>query len=530
MKKADLAALLLCLSALGFAVAYPIAVTVAQAVAGWDWEILRSPAGWQALFNTIWMSLASVALSGLMGTGLAWLLTQYRFPGRGLLAVAAYLPFALPPLVGVLSFYYLIGRDGFFPRLLDQAFGWEDAAPSGAAAILTIHVYSFYVYFYATVSAALLRLDASLAEAARTLGAGPWGTFLKVTLPQLRPALAGGALLTFMSSTASFSAPYFFGGDFPMLSVLIYDLRSQFQNEAALTLTIVLACAALLGVLLFRGRAGETRVAGKGTPRTVKGGGTRLALGVAAWVFALLLVLPHVAILWFAFADHRAWHTELLPTHFTLENFRAIFSTPAALAPIRNSIWASLLATGAVLIVGLPAAWITGRRRIGARAVHLLVVAPWAIPATVIGMGLIAAFNYDWLPLYNTIWLLPLAYFVRGVPMFTRIAASAVEPFDASLVEAARTLGATPAYTAWRVVLPLISPAVAAGAGLVFASSLGEFVASILVFVPGNTPIAVHINQVWRSGTGPAFAYAVLLMLLTAGAFGVARRFSGRTV
>jgi iron(III) transport system permease protein len=312
--------------------------------------------------------------------------------------------------------------------------------------------------------------------------------------------------------------------------VVIYDLRSQFENAAALTLTVVLALAALLGVLLFRTRAGAARSAAKGTPRAVRSGGAKLVLAVMAWAVALLLVTPHLAIVWFAFADHREWHTELLPTVFTLDNFRNIFATPAALAPIRNSVWASAIATVAVAAVGLPAAWLTGRRLRGGRVVHLLVMTPWAIPGTVIGISLIAAFNHAWLPLYNTVWLLPLAYFVRGIPIFTRIAAAAVEPFDASLVEAARTLGATPGYAARRVVLPLIAPAVAAGAGLVFASSLGEFVASILVFVPGNTPIAVHINQVWRSGAGAAFAYSVLLMLLTALAFAVARRFSARTL
>ncbi|MFM1918905.1 MAG: hypothetical protein RLZZ303_539, partial [Candidatus Hydrogenedentota bacterium] len=80
------------------------------------------------------------------------------------------------------------------------------------------------------------------------------------------------------------------------------------------------------------------------------------------------------------------------------------------------------------------------------------------------------------------------------------------------------------------VVLPMIAPAAGAAAGLALASSLGEFVASILVFVPGNTPIAVHINQLSRSGAGQAFAYSVLLMLLTGATFALARRFSSRSL
>lgn len=528
-RRTDRIALFFCIVALALTVLYPIAMLCWEAGATWDWEALQNPTGWRALLNTVGISFATVAFSALLGGALAWLLAHYRFPGHSALAVSANLPFALPPLVGVLSFYYLIGRDGFFPRLLEQVFGWEDAAPSGAMAILLIHVYSFHVYFYAMLSSAFTSLDPSLAEAARTLGAGPWRTFLRVTLPQLRPALVGASLLTFMSSVASFSAPYFFGGDFPMLSVVIFDLRSQFENAAALTLTVALGLVAMLGVLVFRTRGNTGGAVGKGAPRILRSAGARFAASSVAWLSVALLVLPHAAILWFAFADHRAWHTELLPTRFTLDNFAAIFTNPASFAPVRNSLWASGLATVAVALVALPAAYLTARRRPGGKLVHFLVMIPWAVPGTVMAMCLITAFNQDWLPLYNTVWLLPFAYFVRGVPMFTRMAAAAIEPFDASLLEAACSLGASPVYAVRHVVLPLIAPAVAAAAAFVFASSLGEFVASILVFVPGNTPIAVHINQVWRNGAGQAFAFSVLLMVLTALTFALARRFSSRT-
>lgn len=526
----DRAALALCLGALGFAIAYPVIVLLYQAALGWDWDILGGPRGWQALVNTVGVSFATVAGSAVFGGGLAYLLAMHRFPGRNALMVTAYLPFALPPLVGVLSFYYLIGRDGVFPRMAEHWLGWSNAAPSGAMAILLIHVYSFYVFFYAMVSAALAGLDRSQLEAARTLGAGPWRTFLRVTLPQLRPALMGASMLVFMSSTASFSAPFFFGGDFPMLSVVIFDLRSQYENEAALTLTIVLALAALLGVLLFRSRNRPGGSAGKGTPQPVRSAAGRLLAPLFAWTLIALLLIPHVAIVWLAFADHHAWHTELLPTRFTLDNFRLLLDSPASFAPIRNSLWAGALATVLTVAIGLPAAYLTARRRPGGKVVHFLVMTPWALPGTVIAISLIAAFNFDWLPLYNTVWLLPLAYFVRSVPLFTRMASAAIEPFDATLIEAARTLGASPLYAAWRIVLPLIAPAVGAASGLVLASCLGEFVASILIFVPGNTPIAVHINQVWRSGAGQAFAYSVLLMLLTGATFAIARRFSSRAL
>ena len=507
---------------------YPTGRLIVAAWAQWDWTAISAGPGRAATLNTLIISLASVACAGVVGTALALVVTRYRFPGSRLLAVLAYLPFTLPPLVGVLSFYYLIGRDGLLPRIL-HTLGLDGAAIPGAWAILAIHTYSFYVFFYAMVTPALESLDRSRVEAARTLGAGPVRAFLLVTLPLLRPALVGASLLTFMSSGASFSAPYFFGSDFPMLSVAIYNARSEFNHDAALTLTVVLACVSLLGLILFRSRRKTAGSASKGVPTPVRTTTGRVLAGIAAWVCILLLITPHLNIVWLSFADHRAWHTELIPYRLTLTNYTAIFSHPANLAPVLNSLWMSGVATLAVLAAGLPLGYLIGRRRPWSKALNALVMLPWALPGTVIAINLIVAFNDPWLPVYNTVWMLPLAYFVRSVPLLTRVATAAIEPFDASLIEAAQTLGASRWRCFTRVAAPLIAPAVAAGMALVFAASLGEFVASILLYLPANLPISIKINMEWRTSVGVAFAYSTLLMLLVAATFALSRRFTART-
>lgn len=529
LRRLDATALALCLPPLAAAILYPTLRLGLEAIGDWRWDALLSGSGYEAVVNTVVISAASVAGAGMFGTALAFALARFRFPGSTVLGALALLPFTLPPLVGVLSFYYLIGRDGVITRLLERV-GFEDAALPGAWAILLIHTYSFYVYFYAMVSAALSQFDQSQIEAARTLGAGRARVLFRVTLPLLRPALAGAALLTFMSSAASFSAPFYFGGGFPMLSTEIYYANERFEMPVALTLTVVLAVVALLGVVVFRS-SGRTGAGGtKGAPRPIKSAAGKAVAGVLAWTLIAVLLVPHLIIVWFALADHREWHTELLPTVFTLENFAELFRGGSALQPILNSLWASALATGATLAVALPAAYLIGRRRPGHRWVNVLVMIPWALPGTVIALNLIVAFNDPWLPLFNTIWLLPLAYFVRNVPLLTRMTAASAESFDAGLLEAAATLGAGKRYTFTRVTLPLIAPSLAAATALVFAMSLGEFVASILVYVPGNIPIAVRIDMAWRDQVGVAFAYSVLLMLLVGVTFVLSRRFSARPV
>ena len=499
-----------------------------QAVFQWDSSVLHGGYVWTTVRNTLLIGLGSVLGAGFFGTLLSVVLTKYTFPGSRILAALAYLPFTLPPLVGVLSFYYIIGRDGFIARFAEQVLGVPDVVLPGAWAILLIHTYSFYVFFYAMVAPAMANIDRYQLEAARTMGASRARVFLRVTFPLLRPALTGASLLTFMSSCASFSAPYFFAEKFPVLSVAIFTERSQDNQGAAITLTVILALVSLLGILLFRSNQRQGATGSKGTPRPLASTSGRMAAGVAAWGAIALLLLPHGTILWLSFADYRAWNTELIPTVMTLQNYTELFSNRNAFGPIRNSLWMSALATAATLVVALPAAYLIARKRPGGAWLNLLVMIPWALPGTVIAINLIVAFNDPWLPIYGTVWLLPLAYFVRNIPMLTRMVGAAFETFDATLIEAGRTLGAPKRYCFWRIVLPLVAPAVGAGAALVFATCLGEFVASILLYQTGNIPIAVKINMEWRASVGAAFAYSVLLMLMVAGTFLLSRKFTSR--
>jgi iron(III) transport system permease protein len=204
-------------------VAYPLVIVLIEG--------FRGPGGWtleyvrlfldrrneaQALWGSLWISIATVALAAMIGVPLAYLFWRYDFPGRRVLSGLIALPAVLPPLVGVIAFLFLYGESGFTSLLVQRVLGL-DKPPwrlQGAAAILLVHAYSMYVYFYLFTRAGLASLDAALFEAAASLGAGRWRTLRRVVFPLLYAALGGGALLTFMTSLASFSAPYIFGGGF----------------------------------------------------------------------------------------------------------------------------------------------------------------------------------------------------------------------------------------------------------------------------------------------------------------------------
>ena len=181
----------------------------------------------------------------------------------------------------------------------------------------------------------------------------------------------------------------------------------------------------------------------------------------------------------------------------------------------------SALATAANVIVCFIAAYlIVLTRAPGRRLLQLLVVLPWAIPATAIALGLAATFDVNQpatgrFLLVGTFWILPFAYFVRNIPVVTSAVEGSLRQMDASLEDAARGLGASWLLALRRVVLPAARPGLVAGTMLAAIAAVGEFVASVVLYTHANRPISIEILAQLRSlSFGTAAAYSVLLIAL----------------
>jgi iron(III) transport system permease protein len=344
----------------------------------------------------------------------------------------------------------------------------------------------------------------------------------------LAPALLGAALITFMSSMASFSAPLIFGGGIRVLSVQIYNSKNNGDMTSALVETVVLATVSLSVLVLLRWYEGRRRYSsiGKGVPsprRTIASRGIRALAGVAGALAVSFLILPHLMMVLVSFVRDGTWTTELLPPAYTAANYLRLFREPQFFEPIRNSLWMAAAATGLNLVWGLLAThWLRRRHGIGRRFVDAIIILPWALPGTVVAMAMLASFSR---PLGGTAILLPLVYFVRNIPVVYRFIDASFAQMDPSVEEASSTLGASSAYTLRRVVLPLVLPGALAGSLLAFIIALGEFPASIMVYVLSNRPISVEIlSQVRAFNLGSAAAYGVLLILLIAISLGIGER------
>jgi iron(III) transport system permease protein len=493
-----------------------------------DWrDFAASPADRDALWGTVVVSIGSVIGALLIGVPLAFLLSRTEFRGRRVLSGVATLPAALPPLVGVLAFLFLYGESGVVTRAVQHVLGLRNApwTLTGIPAVIFVHAYTMYVYVFLFVSAGLERYDTTLDEAAAGLGASRTLSLRRVTLPLLTPSLAGAMLLVFMSALGSFSAPYIFGGGARVLATQILVSKLNGALGLAYVETTVLAVTAVLALLLLRRLEGKRRytVAGKGraTRTPFRSELARTLLPPLAILLVVLLVLPHAMVVLVSFARDGAWTTQIMPPEYTLDNYRRLAAERQLWRPITNSIGMSAAATAANAIVCFAIAYVVVLSRApGRRAIGLLAALPWAIPATAIALGLAATFDRNApaelrVLLVGTFWILPLAYFVRNIPLVTSAVEGSLRQMDPTLEDAARGLGASRWLALRRVVIPAARPGLVAGTMLAGVAAVGEFVASVVLYTHASRPISVEIlSQVRNTAFGTAAAYSVLLILL----------------
>jgi iron(III) transport system permease protein len=243
-------------------------------------------------------------------------------------------------------------------------------------------------------------------------------------------------------------------------------------------------------------------------------------------VLAAVLLLPHATLVLVSFVPRGTWTIEILPPVLALSNYASLLSEPERLRPLVNSLWMAAVATAGALALGFAAARLAvrGKTRPGT-LLEILLAIPWALPGTVFAVALSAAFSVHapWIGrfvLVGTAAILPLAYLVRNLPLTGRAAFAGFRQLDPALDEAAASLGASRWRRLRRIDLPLLAPALAAGASLAFITALGDFVVSIVLYTFETRPISIEILSSLRlQETGVAAAYGVVLAALSAAVF-----------
>ena len=515
-------------------VVYPFYQTFTQSFAGDEPFLhykkffnLASPANLEALWTSIYISIISVLCCAIVGVTMAFLLERYNFPGRRILSILVLVPMALPPLVGVLSFSFLYGDSGIFPKIFQHLFGLDHVPFSlkGIWGVIVVHTFTMYTYFYLTASAAIKGLDPALEEAATSLGAGRIRVWTKIILPMLTPSIVASSLLVFMISMASYTAPLMFGVERTM-TMQIYLSRTNGNLEMAATQSMILSFVSITFLMMMRWyqnrRNYQNLSKGISVHRSeVSSKKIKIAATIASFIGTLILILPILVLILISFSVDGAWKTQILPTNYTLDHYMALFTDERTWRPIWNSIQMGVVATLSNIIFGVAAAYAMVRLNFkGKTLLDILIMVPWALPGTVVAVNLIAAFSTENIFAFNqvligTFWILPLAYFIRHLPLVFRSTSASLVQLDPSIEEASRGLGANWWYTFRRIVVPLTFTGILAGTLLALVQSFGEFVASILIYSTSTIPLSVAIFQkLYAFKFGTACAYGVLQICL----------------
>lgn len=504
--------------------------------------LLGSPLGWEAVRNTLVMGAVTTLLALALGATLAWLVARTDIPGKRALRAMVFLIFVTPPYIGTLGWIQTLGHSGWLNLLLMRAFGLarppiEIYSLPGIAVVMGI--YLFPLVFWAT-EGALQRLDPVYEEEAALAGAGKGKTFLSVVLPMILPALLASGLLVFMHSLSCFAVAAELG--LPrrryLLVTLVYSALAHYDVEGACALSSLLLLlsggAFLLRWSLLRTADIEARAAG-GRTRAMELGALRVPAGILALgSVAVVASIPLLSLL--GTSVLRAWGLPLGAKNLTLANYLRLFRDPLVARAIRNSLIFAGLAASISAAFALGIGYLAERTGLrGRRALESVAAFPLAVPGPVLALAFILAFSRAPLSLYNTPWIIILAYIVAFFPTALLTASGGLRTVEAELEEAAWTMGASRLQGLRKVLLPLLGKEVLAGWVLVFLMALREIPLSLMLHTRGTETIGVVLFSFRDTlGVETAAALAVVVMAITLvgrlWANGIARRLQGEEV
>ncbi len=450
--------------------------------------ILFSSSTAKPLMNTLLLALSVSAAAAAIGTLLAWLTMRTDLPLRGAWRIICPLPLVLPSFVAAAALQAALSPGGLAEEVL-HPFGLQSPTRMegfwGSFFILTAVCYP---YVYLPAAARIGGLPPSLEEASRLLGKGGLGTFRRVIWPQVRSAIQAGTLLTFLYVVSDFGVVKLMG--FETLSTNVFVNR-LYDAPLAFALGIILAVVALAVAGLERASANRSQI--QLAPSGIRA--RRVALGpwkIPATLGAFLavgagLLAPISVLAWWAIRG-------LTGTGSGFDRTRVELS--ALGEPVLNTVVTGLVTAILAIALVLPLAYLTSRYGgRAAAALHTIVASSFAVPGLLIALALV--FMVLRIPgldfLYLSLPLLVFAYIVHFGVQALRSAEVGVATVDRRLEEAARTLGAGRLRRFLRIELPLMAPALAAGAGLVLLSTMKELPATLLAAPVGFETLATRI-------------------------------------
>ncbi|MBU0927367.1 MAG: ABC transporter permease subunit [Spirochaetes bacterium] len=485
------------------------------------WTDALSGAHLQSLWGSIRLGIWTATASTLVGFLFAFVIYRTSARGKKFLSAIAQMPVISPPFSLTLSILLLAGNNGLITK---QLLGLESFSIYGLGGLVLVQTIGMFPIAYLTLASVLQGLDATLEEAALDLNASRWSVFRTVTLPLAVPGILSAWLLVFTSSLADFANPLLLAGNYRVLSVEAYIQvtgRNDLGGGAALSLLLLLPTLTAFFVQRnWVSKRSFVTVTGKPNLKLVEiaSPAVRIAMTAGVWLVIAFVLSLYGTIVAGCFVKN--WGIDY---SFTLSNIGEALSRGKD--AIRSTLSLAVMATPIAGLIAMASAMIFVRKTFaGKRVLEAVMMTPFAIPGTLLGIAYILAFNKTPFLLVGTGAIIVINYIVRELPVGIEGGVASLRQIDPSIEEAARDLGADEGMVFKSIVLPLVRPAFISSMSYTFVRSMTA-VSAVIFLISARwyhmTVLIYNFSENLRFGL--ASVLATTLIIIVMGAFGLMR-------
>jgi len=496
----------------------------------------------ESIYNSVVIGVFVTLITSLISIPLAYLMVRYEFPGKRLMQGILLVPLVMPPFVGAIGMKQLFARYGSVNLLLMQMnlirspVDWFGGGFWGVILMEALHLYPF---LYLSLSASLANIDPTLEEQAENMGASGFHLFRTVTAPLMLPGYVAGSLIVFIWAFTDLGTPLIFEYRKVVPPIIFSMVKDIWVNPMGYALTVLTLVIAVVFVVFSRRYLGRKNyeMMGRGhiVPRIRRVTGWKLPfVYLLLFIMVLGALIPQLSVIITSFAGE--WFLTVLPTTWTVDYYRTVFTHSVTVTSIINSLKFSLASTSIDIVLGVLIGYLLARKKFpGKDLLDSISMLPLAIPGIVIAFGYVAAFSGTALdPFIDPTILLILSYSVRRLPYTVRASFSGFQQTSVSLEEASSSVGASPVRTMVSITGPLIMANVLAGGIISFSAAMMEVSDSmILALREEYYPITKAIYGLnLRLGDGPyvASALGVVGTLLVACCLLAANKLLGKSM
>lgn len=481
-------------------------------VLGQTVQTILQPENVQTIFNTLLLSTSVVIVSTLIALPLAFLMAKTQFARYKWLDIVLMIPFMTPPYISAMGWILFTQRRGLFQQLFPMTNEFSELFISffGLVMVMSFHLFPFMLTI---LKNSLLNVSASLDESAKIFGGSFWYRMKRVTLPLVTGSYAIGALLVFIKTASEYGTPATIGRRIGY-RVFVTEIHRNatvapidFGSSAALSSVLIGIC---ILIWFF-----QNNISSKRAYRLVSGKGMRKSFidlkgkrAFFAWAYVSILLLISIGVPYFSVITTSLIHLRglgLASGNFTFQHYIDLFTAnPRGWQALYNSIFLGIVSASLTTILGVLCATIMHNIKSKARnLIHITGLLPDMLPSIVFVIGIMLFWNriHSILPLYNTIWILVIAYVALFLPFVVQSVTASYSQISESLTMAGRVFGGRPFYIFRRITLPLLLRGILVGWMMTFIIAFRELVTASMIAPPNTLVVSTFIMREFEQGS-----------------------------